>query len=145
MAGLPWIELDTDMPDHQKSVRLGVMLGEPLAFAYIVRLLCYCGRVNVDGRFVGEEAAATIETVVGWKGKPGRFVSSAHAVGYLDAVPGGYEVHGWAERAAPHIAKRAKDAERMRKRRADAAGRIGNVVAMSQRRSGDDEASHSGT
>ena len=36
MAGLPWIELDTDMPEHPKSLRMAAMLKEPLAFAYVV-------------------------------------------------------------------------------------------------------------
>jgi hypothetical protein len=137
MAGLPWIEVDTDMPEHPKSLRMAVMLKEPLAFAYVIRLFCYCGRSNVEGRFEGSEAADTIEAVVGWRGKPGRFVEVAAAVGYLDKTPHGFVVHDWRDRAAPHIAKRTKDAERQRIRRANAAKGIGNVVNLSDGRSGD--------
>jgi hypothetical protein len=137
MAGLPWIELDTDMPEHTKALRMAVMLKEPLAFGYVVRLFCYCGRSNVEGRFEGTEAADSIEAVVGWRGKPGRFVEVALAVGHLDRTPHGFEVHGWADRAAPHIAKRAKDAERQRERRAKAATDMGNLVKMSRGRRGD--------
>jgi hypothetical protein len=140
MAGLPWIELDTDMPEHPKALRMAVMLKEPLAFAYVVRLFCYCGRSNVEGLFEGTEAADTIEAVVGWKGKPGRFVEAALAVGHLDRTPHGFEVHGWLDRAGPHVAKRARDAERMRNRRAKASEGIGKVVPMSRGRSGDVDA-----
>lgn len=137
MAGLPWIELDTDMPEHPKSLRLAAMLKDPLAFGYVVRLLCYCGRSNVAGRFDGEEAPAAMEAAAGWRGKPGRFVDAALACGFIDRTPGGFEVHGWEERAAPHIAKRLKDAERQRTRREEAAKEIGNVVALSNGRRGD--------
>lgn len=140
MSGLPWFELESDMPDHPKSVRLGFMLGDDLAFAYIVRLWAYCYRVQLSDRFVGPFAAQEIERVVHWRGESGRFVRAAiechvtpDGVGFL--VQNGDEiiVHGVADRLLPHLTHRKHATKRQRQRRKKIAENYGATSRVTSR------------
>ena len=124
MAGLPWFELDVDMPDDPKFVALGARLKNPLAFAYAVRLYAYCYRHGTD-RFTGPGAVFTIETACGWRGKTGALFSAMRAEAVIDVEGETFIVHGVAKRLGPHLAKRVRDAERSRERRADVSATIG--------------------
>ena len=127
MAGLPWIELDVDMPLHPKCVRLGRRLKNPLAWAHVVQLWTHCAKFNVKGVFEGPDAEHDLASAAGWDKEPPVFVKALVDCRFLDSISGGYVVHDWEERAAPHLAKRLKDAERQRERRAKATKGIGNV------------------
>lgn len=128
---MAWFELDTDMPDDPKCAALGVRLKTPLAFGYVVRLYAYCYRHGTD-RFSGPGAPATIEmTACAWRGRAGHLLAALIAEGFIDHAEGEtLVVHGVAKRLEPHIAKRERDAERMRERRA-------NVARTSRERLGD--------
>lgn len=129
MAGLPWFELDVDMPDDPKVNGLAERLRQPLAGWYVVRLYAYCYRFARDA-YEGPGASATIEKACGWKGKTGVLLSALESEGFIDREGERLVVHGVSERLAPHLAKRTRDAERMAERRA-------NVARTSPRHSSD--------
>ncbi len=120
MAGLTWFELDVDFAGHPKCRALAVRLHEPLAEAYLSRLFAYCYRYATD-RFDAQAAPAILEDAAGWKGKDGALFAALLAVGSLERDGGQIVVHGVGERLGPHVAKRDRDAERMRSRRANVA------------------------
>lgn len=114
MSGLPWFELDTNMPDDPKCLALAARLGEPLAEAYVVRLYAYCYR-HATSRL---RSANVVETSCGWRGDVRVLFDALLAEGFLDATPeGDFEVHGVMARLGPHLAKRERDRVRMAKRR----------------------------
>jgi hypothetical protein len=115
--GLPWIELDNTLPRHRKSIRLSLLLGDRRAWTYLPELWLYCSEQNVSGMFTGEDAADLIEHAAGWTGDRGAFVAAATKAGFLDVIEGGWEAHGWKERAAAHLAKQERDKERAKKNR----------------------------
>lgn len=133
MAGLPWFELDVDFSDHPKCLALAARLKEPLAEAYVARVWAYCYRHATD-RLEGEAAPEIVEAAARWRGKPGVLVEALLAVRLLRREGTDLVVHGVAERLEPHLAKRAKDAERQRERREKAAAGIGEVARLSPRR-----------
>lgn len=137
--GLPWIELHTDLPEHRKSIRLGILLKNRRAWSYLPQLWLWCAKNNVEGIFDGEEARACFEEAAGWDGEAGAFVAAAIKVGFADELPtGSIAVHRWAERAAAHIAKRERDRDRQREQRAKASQRYkGDVAATSRGRASD--------
>jgi hypothetical protein len=120
MAGLPWFELDVDMPDDPKCLALGARLRNPLAFGYVVRLYAYCYRHASDAF-----ASKMIETAAGWRGRSGALVTALVAEGFLDREGDRLVVHGVRTRLAPHLAKLERDRARSRGRRADVARTIG--------------------
>jgi hypothetical protein len=125
--GLPWVEIDTNMPRHPKSIALGVALGDERAWTHVVELILHCGSVNASGKFVGKYAKAALERAAGWRGQPGAFAEAAFDVGFVDEnIDGDIVVHGWEERATAHVAKRERDAERQRIRRERIAKRYGD-------------------
>jgi hypothetical protein len=121
MAGLPWIELATDLPRHRKALSLGLKLGDSRAWTYPVSLWLWCAEQCQEGRISGEDAGAILEHAMGWTGDPGKLLKACVEVGFIDADGDEYVVHGWVERAAAHIAKRRKDAERQAARRTNVA------------------------
>jgi hypothetical protein len=116
MAGLPWIPLAVDFPDSRKAVALGVALGNPLAWAYVVRLWTWAARNAQDGRVEGPDAVAVIEHAACWNGSPGAFVEAASLphIALLDHTERGFSVHDWADHCGAHVEKREKDRARMR-------------------------------
>jgi hypothetical protein len=115
VAGLHWIEIDTDLPEHKKSLALGLRLGDPRAWTYMAQLFLWCARNNPTGRFEGEDATAMICYASGWARDASQFVSAAESVGFLDRdEDGSLVVHDLAERLAAHIAARAKNARRQK-------------------------------
>ncbi len=129
MAGLPWCELDVEFSEHPKVVVLQGRLREPLADAYVVRLWAYCYRYCTD-RFSGDLAVDAVEAAGRWRGKRGVLADALLAARLIDRDGPDLLVHGVGERLAPHLAKRAKDAERQRERRANAAGKIGDLAHL---------------
>lgn len=113
MAGLPWIELSVDVPEHPKSLALAETLGDDNAFAYMIRLWTWCARTQHNGTFAGSQAVAQIERAAGWRGTRGRLLAAAVDVGFVEQSADVLVVHGWAERALAHMAKKERDAQRM--------------------------------
>jgi hypothetical protein len=138
MAGLTWIELAIDLPRQDKSILLGRKIGEPTkGWTYRVALWlwaadqCPEGRVTRDSRVShdADEAVSLLEFGMGWSGEPGKLFRACVECRIIDVEPDAYVVHGWAEYAAAHVAKKRKDAERQRKRRADLAKRYSDGEA----------------
>jgi hypothetical protein len=93
VAGLPWFELDVDMPDDPKCKGLGARLKNPLGFGYVVRLYAYCYR-HAACSYSGPGAVSTIEDGAGWKGRPGVLFAALVAEGFIDTLgPESFEVH----------------------------------------------------
>jgi hypothetical protein len=121
-AHLPWLGIDVDLPDHRKSIRLGHIIKEPNAWAYVLKVWFWCSKHAQDGRIDPEGAADVIEEASGWKGPRGKLFKAMVAVGWMDQrEDGSVEVHDWEEHALPHIERRVKEAERGRVRRAELA------------------------
>jgi hypothetical protein len=116
MAGLPWFELDVDMPDDPKCVCLGSRLKNPLAFGYVVRLYAYCYRHGTDA-FTGPGAAETVEEAARWKGRAGVLLAALEAEGFIDRGEDSLVVHGVGNRLGPHLAKLERDRVRAQERR----------------------------
>jgi hypothetical protein len=125
VAGLPWIEIETDLPTHPKSVRLALKLGDNRAWTYMVQLWLWCAEQVPTGRIDGEDAIALIAFGAGWTGDASRFVTAGIESGFIDRDGESFVMHGLAERLAAHIAKRAKDKARQQKRRARLAKKFG--------------------
>lgn len=87
---LPWIRLDTSMPDNPKVLRLlAAKEGHRAAFVWCCSL-AYAGKHGTDG-LIEEYALGRVN------GRP----IDAHRlveVGLWDEVPGvGWQIHGWAD------------------------------------------------
>lgn len=116
MAGLPWIELHASLPRHPKSVQLGLVLGDERAWTYMAQLWLWCAESCPTGRIAKTLNKQVLECAAGWRGEPGKFVGAAIEVGFVDETEDGLVMHGWTERAAAHLAKLERDADRQRKR-----------------------------
>lgn len=85
---MPWVRLDTGLPDHPKMLSLVGGKRHRAALTYVYGL-AYCGRHELDG-FIPESALPFIH---GTK-------SDAQAlceVGLWHARPGGWEINDWHE------------------------------------------------
>ena len=87
--GLPWIRLDTSMPDNPKL--LGLLTekdGHRAAFVWICAM-SYAGKHGTDG-FIPRESVTRIN---------GRNADMARLVAhdFLEVVAGGWSVRGWDE------------------------------------------------
>jgi hypothetical protein len=87
--GLPWIRLDTSMPDNPKL--LGLLTekdGHRAAFVWVCAM-SYAGKHGTDG-FLTRESVARIN---------GRSTDMALLVthGFLEVLAGGWQLHGWDE------------------------------------------------
>jgi hypothetical protein len=87
---LPWVRLDTALPDHPKILALVDRFkdGRAAAFVYVCGL-AYCGRHGTDGH-IPRPALARIN---------GRAVDAERLVevGLWDKDGTGWIIHGWAE------------------------------------------------
>lgn len=77
---------------HPKTKRLKRALGLEGVFA-LQQLWAYAAANKHDAEKV--YSVEDIELAVDWDGEPGSLVSVLAAVGYVDAVPGGYAIHEW--------------------------------------------------
>lgn len=104
--GLPWIKVYADLPEHPKSLDLADAVGEPLAWAHMVKLWTWCSRYACDGRIQRSRA----ELAAGWTGKRGVFVAAAVEVGFLEEDgPDHVVAHDWTETQKGHIDKLERD------------------------------------
>lgn len=87
--GLPWIRLDTSMPDNPKILGLlDERDGHRAAFVWVC-CLAYAGKHGTDG-FIPRAAMPFVH---------GRSADFARLVACsaLNQVAGGWEIHGWSE------------------------------------------------
>lgn len=106
---LPWIRLDTAMPDNPKILDLlQERDGHRAAFVWVC-CLAYAGKHGTDG-FIPRSAAPFVH------GKPADFARLV-AVGALEQDAGGWQIHAWGE------FQETSDETRARSERAKAAAR----------------------
>src|SRR6266702_3378029 len=110
MAGLPWYRMWKDFSRHGKTVQLAAKLNERNAGMYVIRLLEHCAEYALDGLI----HADAVEGAADWRGKRGRFLAVAVAVGFLEPAGEKYRVHDWEERNGSHIRKTLGDAKKPR-------------------------------
>ncbi len=87
--GLPWVRLDTSMPDNPKV--LGLLAereGHRAAFVWLC-CLTYAGKHGTDG-FIPRNAAPFVHA-------RGSDLSKLVETGLLNVVAGGWEIHGWSD------------------------------------------------
>lgn len=121
--GLPWVRLDTAMPDNPKILRLlDERDGHRAAFVWLC-CLTYCGKHGTDG-FIPKNATPFVH---GRASDMARLV----AVEALNVVPGGWIVPGWAE-----FQESSEDSQKRRERaqRAAAARWSKDEVASARRK-----------
>jgi hypothetical protein len=85
---LPWVRLDTGLPDHPKILELIDMKKHRAALAYVFGL-AYCGRHETDG-FIPRAALPFLHATT----------KDAHALvesRLWHHAEGGYQVNGWEE------------------------------------------------
>ncbi len=127
--GLPWIRLYTTLPDDGRSLLLGALLGNPDAYLHMVARRPSHSRSAPDGVVRGEYAAQLVETAAAWRGAPGQFLEAAIKAGFITSVVEydevapdrvvGYADVSWPAEQAAHVAKKARDDERNRRRAED--------------------------
>ena len=86
---LPWIRLDTSMPDNPKILGLETVKdGHRAAFMWL-KCMCYAGKHGTAG-FVPREAIPRLG---------GRMQDMAVLTehGFITECAGGWDIHGWAE------------------------------------------------
>lgn len=126
--GLPWIAIHTNLMNHPKSLDLADLLGEPMAWARMVAIWAWCAEYAPDGRITGRDPVTVAERFANWSGERGKFVESAIKAGFMERDGDTLVMHDWDAHQGAHIAKAERDAERMRKRRADLAKEKGSAT-----------------
>lgn len=104
---LPWIRLDTALPDHPKILALvdGAKDGRATAFVHVCAM-AYAGRHGTDG-FIPKEALSRIN---GRSADAERLVD----VGLWHKEEGGWSINGWDEYQASDESTKARS-ERAKK------------------------------
>ena len=88
-----YIQVDTNFPNHRKSLRLARLLG-PAAVGHVVILWCWAAQNRQDGDLSGMEKA-DIEAAAKWGGGGGKLALMLREVGFLDGDDMNYKIHGW--------------------------------------------------
>ena len=123
-----YIQVDEDFPQHPKSVRLCNILGNVVAWAFMVRLWCWAAKYQHDGE-LGTFDPAEIEAAAGWPKTDGKFYAAAARVGFIDESGPGkpWRLHDWMSRTGADIARMKDAAERSRTRKKAWRERQGNA------------------
>jgi hypothetical protein len=149
---LMFLEVDEDFPTHPKSIRLGVLTGNPVAWAFIQKLWCFCCKHQKDGDLTAYEPAE-IEGFAGWTANDGVLYAAAVKVGFIDeeeecdaggAMLVARRVHNWMKRTGDAIVRMRTEAERKKsfreaKRAERAANRPPDVPRTSTGRPADED------
>jgi len=120
---LPWIRLDTSMPDNPKVLRLLAMKeGHRAAFVWCCSL-AYAGKHGTDG-LIEEFALGRLN---------GRTVDARRLVdvGLWDVAEGGWQIHDWSDfqESTEETQRRSERAREAARRRwaADAASKVRTI------------------
>lgn len=92
-----FIRVDTDFPDHPKTLRFMRLCGNPLAPFSLIRLWLWAADRRPDGdlfQMDGED----LERAAGWPGTPGKFYFALQECGFIDGASGAHTLHGWVTR-----------------------------------------------
>lgn len=115
--GLPWIQVDANLPTHRKSVHLAAVLGDRRAWTYLVQLWSWASQNEPSGLVRGAVARMVIEHAAGWAGDPDKLTSALIETGWVDKREDGLYLHDWHDHQGAHIDKANADAERKRRNR----------------------------
>ena len=85
---MPWVRLDTGLPDHPKMLALINGKKHKAALAYVLSL-SYCGRHELDGYI----PASALPFIHATKGD----ALALCEIGLWHAREGGYEINDWAD------------------------------------------------
>jgi hypothetical protein len=109
-----WLEVDEDLPEHPKSLRLCAALMNPLGWAYVIKLWRWCCKYAPDGDLT-EFGAEEIEYGLGWTLDAGKLYAALKTARFIeDTEDGRVLVHDWMEHQGRAIKKMEKDAKRKR-------------------------------
>jgi hypothetical protein len=116
------IRLQLSFRNHPKTKKLSFKLG-PQAVLSFIWLMMFAAESRADGDLTGYDAE-DLALAGSWPDDPDLFVDTLVAVGYLDPIAGGYQIHNWAERnpwaaGAPERSAKASKAARKRWDKAD--------------------------
>lgn len=125
MAGLPWIKVWTELPNHPKVQRLERLLGTSDALGIVIRLWCWTAAYHPSGEFPEEDMEAAGKAAKGPAAiSHARVTQACVTSGLIDKIPTGYRVHDWAEMQTVHVEaserRKAQARERQRKHRSEA-------------------------
>ncbi|MFP2898768.1 hypothetical protein, partial [Corallococcus sp. 4LFB] len=116
---IEWVRVDVGLPTHPKAVLLSTILGNPLAWAYVVACWAYAANHARDGRITAR-MQPVMERLAGWPGEPGGLVRALVDSGFADQDGSDIALHKWEERQGKAITQTVRDTERRRVARAAA-------------------------
>jgi hypothetical protein len=121
---MEYVKVDLDIRDNFKFIRFQASLniGTAAAVGHLTCLWAWAFRHAPDG-FFDEDLEAVIAKAAQWEGNVADFIDAllncgGKGQGFLERVDGGYLLHEWEEYCGKTYEKRAKNAERMRNKRA---------------------------
>ena len=112
--GEPWFRLDANVPDTASAYKLGVSLNNPLAWAHVVSLYCWC-RVNQRDGDLTDVPEGLIAIASKYTGDPKLFVQAMIEAEYLAREDGRLTVVDWGLKNGGTA--EIREYERARKRR----------------------------
>ena len=93
---MPYLNLDFDYFEHPKTLRMVALLG-PGGESVPLRLWAKVGKFYAKDGVLQGYAGPEIESLIGWRGKPGKAVESLLKVGFLEEKGQKFFVHDWKE------------------------------------------------
>lgn len=114
---IEWIRINRSLPTHWKSQELCDELENPLAWAFMVKLWCWCVDNAPDGNIPGSNPERTLERACGWTGDAGRLALAAVRCGFVDKSEAGLAVHGWEEHNGKPLRHAEEEARRLKEYR----------------------------
>lgn len=91
-----FIRVDTDLPDHPKTLRFIRLCANPLAPFALIRLWLWAADRRPDGDLFQMDAD-DIERAAGWTGMAGKFYLAAVECSFLDGESSRHTLHNWSE------------------------------------------------
>lgn len=92
---MSWIRVAVDLPTHPKALRLAEELGQPYAWALMVRLWGWMSQYADRGR-IPKELQNIAEASTGFVGTRGDLLAFAAKVGFAEVTPDGdWLAHDW--------------------------------------------------
>lgn len=114
-----WLEVDEDLPEHPKSLRLCAALMNPLGWAYVIKLWRWCCKFAPTGD-LSDFSAEELEIGLGWTLDAGKLYAALKTAGFIENTgDGGVVVHDWMDHQGRALKKMDNDRKRMKKMRRD--------------------------
>lgn len=130
-------QADVSLLRHRKVRALArdLEVDRPTAVGLLVCLWIWAIDQAPDGTIDGSADPADFAEDIGWRGDPAALWAALVSSGWVDEAPDGWAVHDWREHTGGALWRRAKDAARKRRARADREpGQSQDVPGMSDGR-----------